>query len=109
MSKTRVGADGRISGKNFALIGAAGYVAPKHMKAIADTGNNLIAALDPSDSVGILDSFSHEVMFFTEYERFDRHAEKLPRVSLHQVSSLAGLMQIHSSPPGQRSWNKHQS
>lgn len=67
------------SNKNFALIGAAGYVAPKHMKAIKDTGNNLIAALDNSDSVGILDSFSFDVDFFTEFERFDRHAEKLKR------------------------------
>ncbi|MCP4672675.1 MAG: Gfo/Idh/MocA family oxidoreductase [Desulfobacula sp.] len=65
--------------KNFALIGAAGYVAPKHLKAIKDTGNNLVAALDNSDSVGILDSFSYEVAFFTEFERFDRHAEKLRR------------------------------
>ena len=67
------------SNKNFALIGAAGYVVPKHMKAIKDTGNNLIAALDNSDSVGILDSFSFDVDFFTEFERFDRHAEKLKR------------------------------
>ncbi len=63
--------------QNFALIGAGGYVAPKHMKAIKDTGNNLIAALDTSDSVGILDSYSFDVAFFTEFERFDRHAEKL--------------------------------
>ncbi len=67
--------------KNFALIGAAGYVAPKHLKAIKDTGNNLVAALDNSDSVGILDSFSYEVAFFTEFERFDRHAEKLRRMN----------------------------
>ncbi len=65
--------------KNFALIGAAGYVAPKHLKAIKDTGNNLVAALDKSDSVGILDSFSYDIAFFTEFERFDRHAEKLRR------------------------------
>lgn len=65
--------------KNFALIGAAGYVAPKHMKAIKDTGNTLVAALDKSDSVGILDSFAYDVSFFTEFERFDRHAEKLRR------------------------------
>ena len=65
--------------KNFALIGAGGYIAPRHMKAIRDTGNNLIAALDPSDSVGILDSYSYEVAFFTEFERFDRHAEKIRR------------------------------
>ena len=69
-----------LSNKNFALIGAGGYVAPKHMKAIKDTGNNLVAALDNSDSVGILDSFSFDVNFFTEFERFDRHAEKLKRM-----------------------------
>ncbi len=68
-----------VSNKNFALIGSAGYVAPKHMKAIKETGNNLIAALDKSDSVGILDSYSYDVAFFTEFERFDRHAEKLKR------------------------------
>jgi UDP-N-acetyl-2-amino-2-deoxyglucuronate dehydrogenase len=76
--------------KNFALIGAAGYIAPRHMKAICDTGNYLIAAMDPSDSVGILDSYSHDVAFFTEFERFDRHAEKLKRQGedkrLHYVS-----------------------
>ncbi|MFA5903373.1 MAG: Gfo/Idh/MocA family oxidoreductase [Desulfobacula sp.] len=65
--------------KNFALIGAAGYVAPKHMRAIKETGNTLVAALDKSDSVGILDSFAYDVSFFTEFERFDRHAEKLRR------------------------------
>lgn len=76
--------------KNFALIGAAGYVAPRHMRAILDTENNLVAALDPSDSVGILDSFSQNIAFFTEFERFDRHAEKLRRQGegerLHYVS-----------------------
>ena len=65
--------------KNFALIGAAGYVAPRHMQAIKETGNNLIAALDPHDSVGILDSYFPEASFFTEFERFDRHLEKLKR------------------------------
>ena len=69
----------REDGKRFALIGAAGYIAPKHMRAIKDTGNKLVCALDPSDSVGILDSFSHNISFFTEFERFDRHAEKLRR------------------------------
>ena len=63
--------------KNFALIGAAGYIAPRHMKAIKDTKNNLIAALDPSDSVGILDSYFPNAYFFTEFERFDRHIEKI--------------------------------
>lgn len=65
--------------KNFALIGAAGYIAPRHMKAICDTGNRLVVAVDKSDSVGIIDSFSYDVSFFTEFERFDRHVEKLRR------------------------------
>lgn len=65
--------------KNFALIGAGGYIAPRHMRAIKDTGNRLIAALDKNDSVGILDSYFPETDFFTEFERFDRHVEKLKR------------------------------
>ena len=65
--------------KNFALIGAAGYIAPRHLKAIKDTGNNLVAALDPFDSVGIMDSYFPNSDFFTEFERFDRHIEKIKR------------------------------
>lgn len=65
--------------KNFALIGAGGYIAPRHMRAIKDTGNNLLAALDKHDSVGILDSYFPKADFFTEFERFDRHVEKLKR------------------------------
>jgi len=65
--------------KNFVLIGAGGYIAPRHMKAIKDTNNNLLAALDKHDSVGILDSYFPNADFFTEYERFDRHIEKLKR------------------------------
>jgi UDP-N-acetyl-2-amino-2-deoxyglucuronate dehydrogenase len=65
--------------KNFALIGAGGYIAPRHMKAIKETGNNLLAALDKHDSVGILDSYFPEADFFTEFERFDRHLEKKKR------------------------------
>jgi len=65
--------------KNFALIGAAGYIAPRHLKAIKDTNNNLVAALDRCDSVGIIDSFFPEASFFTEFERFDRHIDKLRR------------------------------
>jgi UDP-N-acetyl-2-amino-2-deoxyglucuronate dehydrogenase len=61
--------------KNFALIGAAGYIAPRHMQAIRDTGNRLVAAMDNSDSVGILDRYFDNVDFFTEFERFDRHVE----------------------------------
>ena len=64
---------------NFALIGAAGYVAPRHMLAIRDTGNRLVAAFDPSDSVGVIDSYFPEADFFTEFERFDRHIDKLGR------------------------------
>ena len=64
---------------NFALIGAAGYIAPRHLKAIRDTGNKLVAAIDPHDSVGLLDQFSFDTRFFTEIERFDRHLEKLRR------------------------------
>jgi len=63
--------------KNFALVGASGYIAPRHLKAIKDTGNNLIAALDRFDSVGVIDSYFPEADFFTEFERFDRHIEKL--------------------------------
>jgi UDP-N-acetyl-2-amino-2-deoxyglucuronate dehydrogenase len=65
--------------KNFALIGAAGYIAPRHMKAIKDTGNNLLAAYDKFDSVGVIDSYFPNADFFTEFERFDRHVEKLKR------------------------------
>jgi UDP-N-acetyl-2-amino-2-deoxyglucuronate dehydrogenase len=65
--------------KNFALIGAAGYVAPRHMKAIKETGNYLVAALDKHDNVGILDSYFPNADFFTEFERFDRHLDKLKR------------------------------
>jgi UDP-N-acetyl-2-amino-2-deoxyglucuronate dehydrogenase len=64
---------------NFALIGTAGYIAPRHMAAIRATGNRLVAAADPHDSVGILDQFDFGVRFFTEIERFDRHLEKLRR------------------------------
>lgn len=66
--------------KNFALIGAAGFIAPRHMKAIKETGNNLVAALDPFDSVGIIDSYFPEADFFMESERFDRHLDKLRRL-----------------------------
>lgn len=66
--------------KIFAMTGVAGYVAPRHLQAIHDTGNVLVAALDRSDSVGILDRFFSEASFFTEFERFDRHIEKLRRM-----------------------------
>ncbi|MHB2151067.1 Gfo/Idh/MocA family oxidoreductase [Calditrichota bacterium LG25] len=76
--------------KNFALIGAAGYIAPRHLKAIKETGNRLVCATDPADSVGILDSYFDDVDFFVEFERFDRHVEKLRRINkgdeIHYVS-----------------------
>ncbi len=65
--------------QSFALIGAAGYIAPRHMKAIQETGNRLVAALDKNDSVGVIDSYFPDASFFTEYERFDRHIDKLRR------------------------------
>ena len=65
--------------KRFALIGAAGYIAPRHMKAVKETGNVLVAALDPNDNVGVIDSYFPDADFFTEFERFDRHIDKLRR------------------------------
>jgi len=65
--------------KSFALIGAAGYIAPRHMKAIHSTGNRLVAALDKCDSVGVIDQYFPDADFFTEFERFDRHIDKLRR------------------------------
>ncbi|BHH82934.1 Gfo/Idh/MocA family protein [Desulforhopalus sp. 52FAK] len=65
--------------KRFALIGGAGYVAPRHMKAIKETGNDLIAVLDPNDSIGVIDSYYPKSDFFTEFERFDRHIDKKRR------------------------------
>ena len=64
---------------SFALIGAAGYIAPRHLRAIKDTGNDLVAAMDPNDTVGILDSFFPDARFFTEFERFDRYIDLLRR------------------------------
>ncbi len=76
--------------KNFALTGVAGYIAPRHLKAIKDTGNKLVAVVDPHDSVGILDSYFPDASYFTEFERFDRHLEKLRRMNsndrVHYVS-----------------------
>jgi UDP-N-acetyl-2-amino-2-deoxyglucuronate dehydrogenase len=86
--------------KNFALIGAAGHIAPRHMKAIKETGNRLIAALDKSDSAGVLDQYFPQSSFFTEFERFDRHAEKLKRKGekerIHYVS-IASPNYLHDA------------
>lgn len=64
---------------NFAVIGVAGYIAPRHLKAIQETGNRIVAAVDPNDAVGILDRYSYEIRYFREIERFDRHVDKLRR------------------------------
>lgn len=65
--------------KNFCLIGVAGYIAVRHLKAIKETGNNLLASLDPFDSVGLIDGYFPQSDFFVEFERFDRHIDKLKR------------------------------
>ncbi len=65
--------------KKFVLIGVGGYIAPRHLRAIKETGNELVAALDKNDSVGIIDSYFPDAAFFTEFERFDRHLEMLRR------------------------------
>ncbi len=86
--------------KNFAITGVAGYIAPRHLKAIQDTGNRLVAAADPHDAVGILDRFSFDVRFFNEIERFDRHLEKLRRgPAEHRVDyvSICAPNHLHDS------------
>jgi UDP-N-acetyl-2-amino-2-deoxyglucuronate dehydrogenase len=84
--------------KNFALIGAAGYVAPRHMKAIKETGNNLLAAFDTFDSVGVIDSYFPNADFFVEFERFDRHVDKIKRNG-HQLDyvSICSPNYLHDS------------
>lgn len=84
--------------KNFALIGAAGFIAPRHLKAIKETGNNLVAAMDKFDSVGIIDSYFPHADFFTEFERFDRHIDKLRRQG-HKVDyvSICSPNYLHDS------------
>jgi UDP-N-acetyl-2-amino-2-deoxyglucuronate dehydrogenase len=75
--------------QNFALIGAAGFIAPRHMKAIKDTGNKLVAAVDPFDCVGIIDSYFPDTNFFVETERFDRHLDKLRRKGENKVDYVS--------------------
>ncbi|KIC40503.1 oxidoreductase [Ruegeria sp. ANG-R] len=84
---------------NFALIGTAGYIAPRHMKAISDTGNTLLAALDTSDSVGIIDSHFPDAHFFTEFERFDRYVDMLRRGETGKVDfvSICSPNYLHDS------------
>jgi len=88
------------SPKNFAITGVAGFVAPRHLKAIADTGNRLVAAVDPHDAVGLLDRFGFDVRFFTEFERFDRHLEKLrrgPETDRVQYLSICSPNYLHDA------------
>src|SRR5579862_7041162 len=77
--RVRLADEESMTRQNFAITGVAGFVAPRHLKAIAETGNALVAAVDPHDAVGILDRYAFDVRFFTEFERFDRHLEKLRR------------------------------
>jgi len=85
--------------KNFALMGASGYIAPRHMRAIKDTGNQLIAALDPYDGIGVMDSNFPEASFFTEFERFDRFVDKWHRDSGNKIQymSICSPNYLHDS------------
>lgn len=74
---------------NFALIGASGYIAPRHLKAIQETGNNLVCALDPYDGIGIMDNFFPQADFFTEPELFDRHLDQLRRQGDHKIDYVS--------------------
>lgn len=78
-----------MTGTNMALIGAAGYIAPRHMQAMKETGSRLAAAFDPSDSVGVIDSHFPDASFFTEFERFDRHIDKLRRRGAEKIDYVA--------------------
>lgn len=77
--------------KTFALIGAAGYIAPRHMQAIRDIGHVLVAAMDPSDSVGIIDTYFPDASFFTEFERFDRHLDLLSRAGASEAVDYVSI------------------
>ena len=84
--------------KKFAIIGVGGYIAVRHLKAIKDTGNYMLAALDPSDSVGIIDSYFPDSHFFVEFERFDRHVDKLRRTGIHlDYVSICSPNYLHDS------------
>ena len=75
----------------YALIGAAGYIAPRHMQAMKATGGELIAAYDPNDSVGIIDSHFPDADFFTEFERFDRYIDKRRRANKGRAVDLVAV------------------
>ncbi len=84
---------------NFALLGASGYIAPRHMQAIKDTGNDLVAALDPYDGIGVMDSYFPQASFFTEFERFDRFVDKLRRENEKKIEyvSIATPNYLHDA------------
>lgn len=88
-----------MNNKNFALVGASGYIAPRHMKAIKDTGNNLIAAVDPYDGIGIMDSNFPEAEFFTEFERFSSFVDQWHRDKKQKIEyiAIASPNYLHSS------------
>jgi UDP-N-acetyl-2-amino-2-deoxyglucuronate dehydrogenase len=75
--------------KNFAITGVGGYIAPRHLRAIRDTGNRIVAAVDPKDSVGILDQYGFDIRFFNEIERFDRHLQKMRDVEGQQIDFVS--------------------
>lgn len=84
--------------KNFAVIGVGGYVAPRHLKAIKETHNRLVAAYDKSDSVGIIDSYFPDASFFTEFELFDRHCSKIKNSDEHlDIVSVCTPNYLHDS------------
>ncbi len=90
--------DQPITPRHFALIGVAGFVAIRHLKAIQDTGNILLAALDPSDTVGVLDSYFPGADFFVEFERFDRHLDKMRRIGTRiDYVSICSPNYLHDS------------
>ena len=80
--------------KNFAIIGASGYIAPRHMQAIKQTNNNLVAAYDTYDGIGIIDSFFPEAKFFIELGRFDRYVDKLRKIRKTRLISFRCVRQI---------------
>ena len=86
--------------KRFAVIGVGGYIAPRHLKAIKDTGNIVVAALDKNDSVGIIDSYFPEADFFTEFERFDRHLDLLRRGGADKIDyvTICSPNYLHDKP-----------
>jgi hypothetical protein len=78
-----------MNSKNFALIGASGYIAPRHMRAIKETGNKLVVTLDQYDGIGVIDRYFPEASFFTEFERFDRFIDKCRRDTNNKIHFIS--------------------